>query len=107
MSYRSLAQSSFGKSSGGVFVPFFSLVAVPGRLLWAVTAGYPATQGTLALPAIPWLKVAGATYSKISNYDLVFHKMFYNYLSTLGPVGPVGPVRPTKGPRTTKGNVVD
>jgi len=31
---------------------------------------YPVTtalQGTLALPAIPWLKVAGATYSKIGN----------------------------------------
>jgi len=34
---------------------------------------YPVTtalQGTLALPAIPWLKVAGATYSKIGNCDL-------------------------------------
>jgi len=33
---------------------------------------YPVTtalQGTLALPAIPWLKVAGATYSKIGNCD--------------------------------------
>ena len=31
---------------------------------------YPVTtalQGTLALPAIPWLEVAGATYSKIGN----------------------------------------
>ena len=30
---------------------------------------YPALQGTLALLAIPWLKVAGATYSKIGNCD--------------------------------------
>ena len=28
-----------------------------------------ALQGTLALPAIPWLKVAGATYFKIGNCD--------------------------------------
>jgi len=71
---------------------------------------YPVTtglQGTLALPAIPWLKVAGATYSKISNYDLVFHKMFYNYLSTLGPVDPAGPIKPTEGSGTTEGDVVD
>ena len=34
---------------------------------------YPVTtalQGTLALLAIPWLKVAGATYFKIGNCDL-------------------------------------
>jgi len=71
---------------------------------------YPVTtalQGTLALPAIPWLKVAGATYSKISNCNSGLHRMFYNYLSTLGPVDPVGLVRPTKGSRTTEGDVVD
>ena len=71
---------------------------------------YPITtalQGTLALPAIPWLKVAGATYSKIGNCNLGFHRMFYNCLSTLGPVGSVGPIRPTKGSGTIEGNVVD
>jgi len=71
---------------------------------------YPVTtalQGTLALPAIPWLKVAGATYSKIGNCDSGFYRMFYNCLSTLGPMGPVGPVRPTEGSGTIEGNVVD
>jgi len=68
---------------------------------------YPVTtalQGTLALLAIPWLKVARATYSKISNCDLSLYRMFYNCLNTLGPVGPV---RPAEGSRTTKGNVID
>jgi len=58
-------------------------------------------QGRLALPAIPWLKVAGATYPKISNCDSGPHRMFYNRLSTLGPVGPVGPARTTEGSGTT------
>ena len=66
-----------------------------------------ALQGRLALPAIPWLKVAGATYSKIGNCDSGPRRMFYNCLSTLGPVGPVGPVRPTEGSGTTEGDVVD
>ena len=35
----------------------------------------------LALPAIPWLKVAGATYTKIGNCDLEYYRMFYNCLS--------------------------
>ena len=65
---------------------------------------YPALQGTLALLAIPWLKVARATYSKISNCNLGLYRMFYNYLSTLGPVGPV---RPTKGFRTIEGDVIN
>ena len=37
-------------------------------LLLKYSCEYPvmtALQGTLALPAVPWLKVAGATYSKI------------------------------------------
>jgi len=71
---------------------------------------YPVTtalQGMLALPAIPWLKVAGATYSKIGNCNSGLHRMFYNCLSTLGPVGPVGPIRPTEGSGTTEGDVVD
>ena len=71
---------------------------------------YPLTaalQDTLALLAIPWLKVAGATYSKIGNCDLSSYRMFYNCLSTLGPVGPVGPLRPTEGSGITKGDVVD
>ena len=63
-----------------------------------------ALQGRLALPAIPWLKVAGATYSKIGNCDSGPRRMFYNCLSTLGPVGPV---RLTGGPGTTEGDVVD
>ena len=65
---------------------------------------YPALQGRLALPAIPWLKVAGATYFKIGNCDSGPHRMFYNSLSTLGPVGPV---RPTEGFETTEGDVID
>jgi len=71
---------------------------------------YPVTtalQGTLALPAIPWLKVAGATYSKIGNCNSGFYRMFYNCLNTLGPVGPVGPIRPTESFGTTEGDVVD
>ena len=71
---------------------------------------YPVTtalQRTLALLAIPWLKVAGATYFKIGDCDSGFHRMFYNCLSTLGPVGSVGPIRPTKGSGTTEGDVVD
>ena len=60
-----------------------------------------ALQGTLALPVIPWLKVVGATYSKIGNCNSGFHRMFYNCLSTLGPV------RPTEGSGTTEGDVVD
>jgi len=60
-----------------------------------------ALQGRLALPAIPWLKVAGATYSEIGNCDSGPHRMFYNRLSTLGPV------RPTEGSGTTEGDVVD
>jgi len=53
VSYQFLAQSSLGRTSGGVLVLLPSLVAAPVRLLWAVTAsvpcntGYPATQGTL------------------------------------------------------------
>jgi len=66
-----------------------------------------ALQGTLALPAIPWLKVAGATYSKIGNYDSGLHRMFYNCLRALGLVGLVGPVKPTEGSGTTEGDVVD
>jgi len=60
---------------------------------------YPVTtalQGTLALPAIPWLKVAGATYSKIGNCDSSLYRMFYNCLSTLGLV------KPTEGFGTTE-----
>jgi len=64
-------------------------------------------QGTLALPAIPWLEVAGAIYSKIGNCNLSFYKIFYNCLSTLGPVGPVDPVRPNEDSKTTKGDVID
>jgi len=60
-----------------------------------------ALQGRLALPAIPWLKVAGATYPKIGNCDSDLHRMFYNCLSTLGPV------RPTDGSGTKEGNVID
>ena len=66
-----------------------------------------ALQGRLALPAIPWLKVAGATCSKIGNCDSGPHGMFYNCLSTLGSVGPVGPVKPTEGSETIEGNVVN
>jgi len=66
-----------------------------------------ALQGRLALLAIPWLKVAGATYLKIGNCDSGSHRMFYNCLSTLGPVGPVGPVRPTEGSGTTERDVID
>ena len=55
----------------------------------------------LALPAILWLKVDGATYSKIGNCDSGLHRMFYNCLSTLGPV------RPTEGSGTTEDDVVD
>ena len=65
---------------------------------------YPVTtalQGRLALPAIPWLKVAGATYSKIGNCDSGPHRMFYNCLSTLGSV------KLTEGSGTTEGNVID
>ena len=39
------------------------------RGLLKYSCQYPVLQGTLALPAIPWLKVAGATYSKIGNCD--------------------------------------
>ena len=65
---------------------------------------YPVTtalQGRLALLVIPWLKVAGATYSTSGNCDSGPHRMFHNCLSTLGPV------RPTEGSRTTKTDVVD
>jgi len=71
---------------------------------------YPVTtalQGTLALPAIPWLEVARATYSKIGNRDSGPHRMFYNCLGTLGPVGSVSPVRPTEGSGTAEGDVID
>jgi len=66
-----------------------------------------ALQGTLALPATPWLEVAGATYSKIGNCDSSLHRMFYNCLSTPAPEGPVGPVRLTEGSGTTEGDVID
>jgi len=56
----------------------------------------------LALLAILWLKVAGATYSKISNCNSGFYKIFYNCLSTLGPVGPVDPIKPTESSGTTE-----
>ena len=67
----------------------------------ATTAEYPALQGRLALLATLWLKVAGATYSKIGNCDSGPHRMFYNCLSTLGPV------RPTESSGTTEGDVID
>jgi len=67
---------------------------------------YLTLQGRLALPAIPWLKVAGATYPKIGNCDSGSHRMFYNCLNTLGPVGTVGSVRPTEGSETTEGNII-
>ena len=46
---------------------------VTGYLL-KYSCEYPVTtalQGTLALPAIPWLKVAGATYSKLATVTQV------------------------------------
>ena len=67
---------------------------------------YPVTtalQGRLALPAIPWLKVAGATYTKIGNCDSGYHRMFYNCLSTVA----CGPSGPTEDSGTTGGDVVD
>ena len=70
---------------------------------------YPVTtalQGTLALPAISWLEVAGAIYSKIGNCDSSLYKMFYNCLSTLGPVGPVGSVKSTEGSETIEDYVM-
>ena len=42
------------------------------RFMFKYSCEYPVTtalQGTLALPAILWLEVARATYSKISNYN--------------------------------------
>ena len=56
---------------------------------------YPVTtalQGRLALPAIPRLKVAGATYTKVGNCDSGLYRMFYNCLSTVA-VGPEGPLK--------------
>ena len=66
-----------------------------------------ALQGRLALPAMPWLKVAGATYTKIGNCDSGPHRMFYNCLSTLALVGPVGSERSTEGSETIEGDVLD
>ena len=60
-------------------------------------------QGTLALPAISWLKVAGATYTKIGNCDSGHHKMFYNCLSTVA----CGPSGPTEDSGTAEGDVID
>ena len=65
---------------------------------------YPVTtalQGRLALPAAPWLKVAGATCPKIGNCDSGPHRMFYNCLSTLGPE------RPTEDSGTAESDVID
>ena len=63
-------------------------------------------QGRLALPAIPWLKVAGATYTKIGNCDSGLHRIFYNCLSTVA-CGPSGPTGPTEDSGTAKGDVID
>ena len=60
-------------------------------------------QGKLAVPAIPWLKVAGATYTKIGNYDSGLHRMFYNCLSTVA----CRPSGPTEDSRTAEGDVID
>ena len=62
-----------------------------------------ALQGRLALPAIPWLKVAGATYTKIGNCDSEHHRMFYNCLSTVA----CGPSGPTEDSGTAEGDVID
>ena len=62
-----------------------------------------ALQGRLALPAIPWLKVAGATYTKIDNCDSGLHRMFYNCLSTAA----CGPREPTEDSGTAEGDVID
>ena len=71
---------------------------------------YPVTtalQGVLrcrlALPAIPWLKVAGATYTKIGNCDSEHYRMFYNCLSTVA----CGPSGPTEDSGTAEGDVID
>jgi len=55
------------------------------------------------LPAIPWLKGAGATYTKISNCDSGLYRLFYNFLSTVA----CGPSGPTEDSGTAEGNVID
>ena len=62
-----------------------------------------ALHGGLALPAIPWLKVAGATYTKTGNCDSGLHRMFYNCLGTVA----CRPSGPTEDSGTAEGDVID
>ena len=70
---------------------------------YLVTTACPALQGRLALPAIPWLKVAGATYTNIGNCDSGHHRMFYNCLSTVA----CGLSGPTEDSGAAEGDVID